>query len=243
MTQEIVHEWNGEKTETVQSMVLRWHVKEVAEDGTASIEQSVRRLKMSIGDRILIDTANAEPEENDSPIAARLRAIMRVRFTAQTTPRGEILQVQFDPEVLDRLRDQLGLDEKTVQSTFAKESLLFPIRAVDVGGTWTSTTRSTLDGVGEIITSTTYQYVGDESVNGVNLSKFKITPAFQLSDESRALVKQEGDSTLWFDYEQGQLIRMVSHQQFEIKKVQGDSPSMQKNSVRTTLQFSEATEK
>jgi hypothetical protein len=121
--------------------------------------------------------------------------------------------------------------------------LLFPIRAVDVGGTWTSTTRSTLDGVGEIITSTTYQYVGDESVNGVNLSKFKITPAFQLSDESRALVKQEGDSTLWFDYEQGQLIRMVSHQQFEIKKVQGDSPSMQKNSVRTTLQFSEATEK
>lgn len=237
MTQEITVESNGKRTQTLQTISLRWEVKEVAKDGTAAIDQSVCRMKWSVGDKLLIDTDDPEPQENDTPVAARMRSLMRVRFTAQTAPRGEILNVQFEPEVLDRLRDQLGLDEKTVRNTFAQESLLFPIRALDVGATWTSTTLNTIDGIGEVTTTTTYHYVGDEEIDGRELSKFKITPAFQLSDAARALAKQEGDSTLWFDYERGQLVRAESVQRFEIKKKDGNAESLQRNSVKTTLRF------
>jgi hypothetical protein len=239
MTQEIVHEMNEKRTETSQTMWLRWHIKKVDENGTANVEQSVRRLKMSVDNKPVIDTDNPEPQEDDSPIAARLRALMRVRFTAETTSRGEIIGVQFEPEVLDRLRDQLGLDEKTVQQTFAQETILFPIRPLDVGATWSSTTQSPIEGLGEISTTTTYQYVGDEKIEGVTLSKFKITPAFQINESSRALAKQEGDSTLWFDRERGLMVRGISSQVFEIKKKEQTGESVQKNSVKTTIQFSD----
>lgn len=237
MTQEILHESNGKRAQTHQDLWLRWEVKDVANDGTAAIDQSVRRMKMSVADKLLIDTEDPEPQENDTPIAARMRSLMRVRFTAQTAPRGEILKVQFEPEILDRLRDQLGLDEKTVRNTFAQESLLFPNRALDVGATWTSTTLNTIDGIGEVTTTTTYHYVGDEEIDGRELSKFKITPAFQLSDAARALAKQEGNSTVWFDYERGQLVRAESNQRFEIKKKDGNAETLQRNSVKTTLRF------
>jgi len=242
MTQEIVHEMNEKRTETSQTMWLRWQIKKVDEQGTADVEQSVRRLKMSIDDKPVIDTDNPEPQEDDTPIAARLRALMRVRFTAETTSRGEIVGVQFEPEVLDRLRDQLGLDEKTIQQTFAQETILFPIRPLDVGATWSSTTQSLIDGLGEISTTTTYQYVGDEKTERVTLSKFKITPAFQINESSRALARQEGDSTLWFDRERGLMVRGISNQVFEIKRKDDkneNGESVQKNSVKTTIQFSD----
>jgi hypothetical protein len=137
------------------------------------------------------------------------------------------------------LRDQLGLDEKTVQQTFAQETILFPIRPLDVGATWSSTTQSPIEGLGEISTTTTYQYVGDEKIEGVTLSKFKITPAFQINESSRALAKQEGDSTLWFDRERGLMVRGISNQVFEIKKKEQTGESVQKNSVKTTIQFSD----
>lgn len=240
MKQEIVHELNGQRTETIQTLRLRWHVGKVAEDGTADVEQSVLRLKMSLAGKPLIDTDDPEPQEDDTPVAARLRSLMRVRFTAETTPRGEIVHVRFEPEILDRLRDQLGLDEKTVRETFAQESLLFPIRALDVGATWTSTAQKTLEGIGDVITTTIYQYVGDEDIDGVTLSKFKITPSFQLSESARALAKQEGDSTLWFNHERGELVRSVSNQLFEIKKKDGNAETVQRNSVKTSLEFFDA---
>lgn len=240
MTQETVHEINGKRTETAQTMWLRWHIKKVDENGTAEVEQSVRRLKMTVDNQLLIDSDDPEPQEEDSPVAARLRSLMRVRFTAETTARGEIIGIQFDPEVLDRLRDQLGLDEKTVQQTFAQEAILFPIRPLDVGSTWSSTARAPVEGLGDITTTTTYQYVGDETVDGITLSKFKITPAFQLNEASRALARQEGDSTLWFDRRRGLLVRGVSNQLFEIKKKEESRESVQKNTVKTTIEFSDA---
>lgn len=239
MTQEIVHELNGKRTETAQTLWLRWHVKKVDEKGLADVEQSVRRMKMAVDSQVVIDTDDPEPQENDTPIAARLRSLMRVRFIAETTPRGEIIDVQFDPEVLDRLRDQLGLNETTVRQTFTQESLLFPGRPLDVGATWSSTAVTPIEGIGEITTTTTYQYVGDDTIDGAKLSKFKVTPAFQINETARALVRQEGDSTLWFDRERGYLSRALSSQLFEMKKKDESGESVQKNTVKTTIEFSD----
>jgi hypothetical protein len=239
MTQEIVHELNGKRTESAQTLWLRWHIKKVDEKGLAEVEQSVRRMKMAIDNQVVIDTDDPEPQENDTPIAARLRALMRVRFIAQTTPRGEIIDVQFDPEVLDSLRDQLGLNETTVRQTFTQESLLFPSRPLDVGATWSSTARPPIEGLGEITTTTTYQYVGDDTIDGTTLSKFKVTSAFQINETSRALARQEGDSTLWFDRERGYLTRGLSSQLFEIKKKDESGESVQSNMVKTTIEFTD----
>jgi hypothetical protein len=164
-----------------------------------------------------------------------------------TTSRGEIIDVQFEPEILDRLKNQLGLDEETVRNTFTQESLEFPGRALDVGATWTSTSQTMIQGIGAVKTSTTYQYVGEETIDGVAVDKFKITPAFQLDDPSRALVKQEGGSTLWFDRQRGRMFRAISEQEFEIKPsdesaVPGQKSLLQKNSVKTVVQYSDATE-
>jgi hypothetical protein len=240
MTQQIVHEFNGKRTETKQTLWLRWHVQSADEHGIAQVEQSVRRLSMAMNEQLLIDTDDPEPQEEDTPIASRLRSLMRVRFVAQTTPLGEIGMVQFEPEILDRLRDQLGLNETAVRQTFAQESLRFPDRPLDVGATWSSTATSTIEGLGEIETTTTYQYVGDETNDGRTLSRFKITPAFQLNETARALAWQEGDSTLWFDRERGLLVRVISHQVFELKKKEAAGDSVQKNDVKTTVEFTDS---
>jgi hypothetical protein len=247
MTQELVNELNGKRVETDQLLRLRWHIKEVYENGSAAVEQSVRHLRLRSGGQVLIDSGDSEPQETDAPITARLRSMLQVKFTAVTTSRGEIIDVQFDPEILERLRNQLGLDEETVRNTFTQESLQFPSRALDVGATWTSTSQTMIQGIGAVKTSTTYQYVGEEEIDGLSFDKFKITPAFQLDDPSRALVKQDGSSTLWFDRERGRMFRAISEQEFEIKRNDesadpGQKSMQQKNVVKTVVQYSDANE-
>lgn len=239
MTQEVANEMNGKKTDVVQELTLRWTIKSVLENGNASIEQSVRALKSSSGGKLLLDAEDAEPQESDLPAAARLRTLMRVRFTAETTPRGEIVDVLFDPEVVDRLRDQLGLDEDTVRQSFAQESLSFPSQAIDVGFTWVVTSKTPVQGVGFVNTSTTYQYVGSETIDGKSLDKFKVTPSFQLDDDARAMVQQEGSGTIWFDRELGRIHRSETKQSFEWKRELNGKPISQKNEVTTRVQFGE----
>lgn len=244
ISQELTNETNGKRIETQQSLRLRWHVKEVYENGSAAVEQSVLHLQLKSGGQTLIDSDDPEPQESDTPITARLRSLLRVKFVAETTSRGEIIDVQFEPEILETLRNQLGLDEDTVRATFAQESLEFPARALDAGATWTSTSQTMIQGVGPVRTFTTYQYVGKEEVDGLPLDKFKITPSFQMDDPNRSLVKQDGGSTLWFDRERGRMHRAVSQQEFEIQRSEENGSAataklVQKNSVKTTVEYSD----
>jgi hypothetical protein len=239
MTQELVNESNGKTTQSSQELTLRWTIKNVLEDGTAEIEQSARRLVFRMGDRVIIDAEQSDADNGDSPAASRLRTLLKVRFVTQTSPRGRTLQLRFEPEVLEQLRDQLGLDEATIRQTFSQESLVFPEAPLDVGSTWTAKSQTPVPGFGMVKTFTTFQYVGPETLEGRQVDKFKVSPSFQLEDADRSMSRQEGSGTIWFDRELGRIARAESLQEFELNKDNAGKPMAQKNTVKTTFRFSE----
>ncbi len=240
MTQEFSTVLQSKTVRTSQELMLQWDVLKVLEDGSAEIEQSLKRLVVREGDKVLLDADRAESPANDSILGQRLRALLKVRFVTRMSARGEILEVRIEDSMKEWLRDRLGLDESTVQQTFSQENLAFPTQPLDVGASWTSSSQSPVPGLGTMQCATTFQYVGPETIQGQPLDKFKTSPAFRLEDPKRTLLRQEGSGSIWFDRDRGRIDHAESTQTFDIRLNDSDSTSEpQSNTVTATIRFSD----
>jgi hypothetical protein len=97
----------------------------------------------------------------------------------------------------------------------ANGSLKFPSKAIGVGENWPAQYELDMPPFGKLIVNTTYQYLGEEIVNGKKLDRIKATTAVKAADgvgNSRLKLKsQESTGMIWFDNTRGS----IDHSEFK----------------------------
>ena len=98
-----------------------------------------------------------------------------------------------------------------------------PIR---VGDDWQQKYEIEMQALGKFSVTTTYQYLGEEVVNGVTLDKIRATTALRsVSADDKAgikLNKQESLGTIWFNNVLGCIDHSEFHQDISMEVLQGE---------------------
>ena len=226
-TQEISTSINNRPKTVSQSLSMDWNIVSVETDGTAIIDQVVKDLQVQIDGVVVFDSKKPTRSDAEEKIADRFQSIIGQKITAKQSPLGEIAYLNTPQSTPDLLRSQ------------APESLLlFPEKPISVGSSWITEATRTIELIGKLHTTNTWQYVGLEPNEGKKLHRFRVTPSFQIDDESqRELTRQEGSGNVWFDSDKGRIERSEIIQAVDWKRTEGDLQIVQKYSTKTTSQF------
>ncbi len=204
------------QTQTIQATNITWTVKELAPDGVASIEQMINRVQLEVkstAGNFVIDTNNSQPLGGLAESMAKgIRPLAGCRFVVKTKPSGEVADVIIPTEVAKGLNE---LSTAGLREIAANGSLKFPSKAIGVGENWPSQYNLDMPPFGKLVVTTTYQYLGEEIVNGKNLDRIKATTAVKAADgasNSRLKLKsQEASGMIWFDNTRGS----IDHSEFK----------------------------
>ncbi|MBM3967344.1 MAG: hypothetical protein FJ308_20110 [Planctomycetes bacterium] len=230
-TQEISTSINNRPKTVLQSLTMDWKITSVEADGTATIDQVVKDLQVQIDGVIIFDSKSPSRSDAEEKIADRFQSIIGQKITAKHTPRGEITYLDPPEQTPDLLRTQPP-----------ESLLLFPEKPISVGSSWITEATRRIDLIGTLKTTNTWQYVGLETFENKPLHRFRVTPSFQLDDESqRELTRQEGSGNVWFDSDKGRIEKSEITQSVDWKKPVADMKIVQKYTTKTTSQFHDAT--
>lgn len=229
-TQEISTSINNRPKTVLQSLTMDWKITSVEADGTATIDQVVKDLQVQIDGVVIFDSRSPSRSDAEEKIAGRFQSIIGQKVTAKHTPRGEITYLDPPEQAPELLRTQ------TPESL-----LLFPEKPISVGSSWITEATRTIDLIGTLQTTNTWQYVGLEPYENKQLHRFRVTPSFQLDDESqRELTRQEGAGNVWFDSDKGRIEKSEIIQSVDWKKPIADIQIVQKYTTKTTSKFHDA---
>jgi hypothetical protein len=202
-----------------QTTEMSWTVEDVQEDGTARIVQSIDRIKMDLTAPPNVDFQydSASEEEPTGALAnmikPTLEAIVGAKFTVTMNSRGQIKEIQVPQEVVEAAQkapNAAQMGEMFTKEGFEKmvrQSLLtFPEGELKPGREWTETMEVPVPGMGgQQTVKTTYQYVGQEDVDGQTLDAFSVSQSMEFGDGAgpaggKISVKdQESTGKLFFD--------------------------------------------
>ena len=204
------------QTQSIQVTNITWTVKELSLDGLASIEQMVNRVQLEVKSttgNFVIDTNNPQPLTGLAESMAKgIRPLAGCRFIVKTKPSGEVAEVIIPKEVSEGLNE---LSTAGLREIAANGSLKFPNKTIDVGENWTAQYDLDMPPFGKLTVSTTYQYLGEEIVNGKKLDRIKATTAVKaaegLSNSGLKLKSQESTGMIWFDNTRG----IIDHSEFK----------------------------
>ncbi len=146
-----------------------WTVKEVAEDGTGTLEISFDHIKFEsenpmAGKTTFDSKAEDAKEKRKDPRVAPLAAMLGKSFTMQMTPRAKVVKVTgFEAMMKDALEGNPMWE--MMKEIFSDESMAekmqataceFPEGAVKVGDTWKHSGKMNLGLMGSLTISGTY---------------------------------------------------------------------------------------
>jgi hypothetical protein len=203
------------QTQSRQTTNITWTVDDVASDGLATIEQKINRvqfdLKSALGN-FTIDTSNTQKLTGlAEDMAKGIRPLAGSSFMVKTKLNGEVAAVEIPEEVSKRLDE---LSKAGLREIAANGSLKFPTKPIDVGENWPAEYELDMPPFGKLVVSTTYQYLGDETVGGRILDRIKATTAVKVKDPTAnsglKLTSQEGGGMIWFDNTRGS----IDHSEF-----------------------------
>ena len=225
------------QTQHHQISNITWTVKEIAPDGQASIEQLVKRVQLDLkspaGD-FQIDTNNNQPLSGVGELMAKgIRPLAGARFVVKTKPSGEVSDVVIPDDLLKNLNE---LSVAGLKEIAANGTLKFPAKAIGVGESWPAQYELEMPPFGKLIVSTTYQYLGEETVGGRILDRIKATTAIKVADaignSGLKMESQESGGIIWFDNTRGSIDHSEFKQEISIK-VDGPSTDPAKPSTKT----------
>ena len=210
------------KTQQLQISNITWTVKEIAPDGQAFIEQLVKRVQLDLkspAGNFQIDTNNNQPLTGIGELTAKgIRPLAGARFVVKTKPNGEVSEVAIPDDVLKNL-DELSV--AGLKEIAANGTLKFPAQAIGVGESWPAQYELEMPPFGKLIVSTTYQYLGEETVGGRILDRIKATTAFKVADaignSGLKMESQESGGIIWFDNTRGSIDHSEFKQEISIK--------------------------
>ncbi len=210
------------QTQQLQVSNITWTVKEIASDGHASIEQLVKRVQLDMkspAGNFQIDTNNNQPLTGIGELMAKgIRPLAGARFIVKTKPSGEVSEVVIPDDVLKNLNE---LSVAGLREIAANGTLKFPSKAIGVGESWPAQYELEMPPFGKLIVSTTYQYLGEETVGGRILDRIKETKAIKVADaignSGLKMTSQESGGIIWFDNTRGSIDHSEFKQEMSIK--------------------------
>ncbi|MFO0904707.1 MAG: hypothetical protein U0939_17000 [Pirellulales bacterium] len=201
---------------------LVWNVTNVAEDGTATITQSIRRLKVRVdlppADPLEFDSeALGKPTGDEQALADSLRPLIGPAWTLELGARGDLRKAEASPEltaafaqagVNGRLRQWFSTTE---QGGFLKALFVaLPEGAVEPGASWESRSE-TKSSLGPVAVQMTYKLRGPETRDDRPLQIVDVVGQVKLGDQAagagarRTLKSQKMEGELAFDAAAGRL--------------------------------------
>ena len=208
------------QTQSIQTTNVTWTVREISSDGIASIEQMINRvqldLKSSAGNFAIDTNDNNSLTGLGESVAKGIRPLAGARFVVKTKTNGEVTEVIIPVDVSKKLNEGSGaLSEAGLREIAVNGSLQFPTKSIEVGENWTSQYQLDMPPFGELIVSTTYQYLGEENSSGKVLDRIKATTAVKVADATNnsglKLTSQDSGGMLWFDNARGS----IDHSEFK----------------------------
>lgn len=226
------------QTQQLQISNLTWTVKEISPDGQATIEQLIKRVQVDLKSPIgnfQIDTNSNQPLTGiGESMAKGIRPLVGARFLVHTKANGEVSDVIIPEDVLKNLNE---LSTAGLKEIAANGSLKFPSKAIDVGESWPAQYELDMPPFGKLIVSTTYQYLGEESVGGRILDRIKATTAVKLADplsnSGLKMKSQESGGMIWFDNTRGSIDHSDFKQEMSINVVTKSGTETKQNIKQT----------
>lgn len=230
------------KSSTQQVIEQTWHIKLVADDGTADIGLTFDRLRIKYdtpSGLLQIDSAadNAGPDEL-AEIAGTLRTLTGAELLVRITPLGEIAEVVLPQAIREHLESarasqelQTTISEDGLKSMIAQSTVVVPERKLQPGDTWESQ-RGQL-GAKMVLN---YQYAGLEPMSNPATSTINISGKITLDDQPVPelrirLAGQEVKGVIHFDAEAGRLQDLEMTQKTAIDITSGDTTGRQEVQV------------
>ena len=214
---------------TQQKTEMSWTVLDVLEDKSARIEQAVTRIvfeMQSPGLTFVIDTNDKKPLTGvAATMASSFNSIAGTRFVVSTKPSGEIIEWSVPDETKKKwIEEKGGLSESGMKELSMNSTMQLPEIPIRVGDDWQQKYELEMQALGNFSVTTTYQYLGEEVVNGVTLDKIRATTALRSANvEEKAgikLNKQESLGTIWFNNQIGCIDHSEFHQDIAMDVLQ-----------------------
>lgn len=245
------------KSSADMEMLMNWQVQRVAQDGSAELKQSIRRLKMSMqtpGSKpVSYDSASPTPPEGlAKSLAGSIQPLVGVEFVQKMTDRGEIVDVRLSQQSAERL--QKSPESAQMQKLFSKDGLksllkqaatVLPDGPLKPGDQWTGSSVAESP-VGRLVMNNTYTYRGVDNVKGRALDRIDVNVKVNFQDSQNKLgfkvaVKgQQNQGRMYFDATAGRFAETVLKQKMILETTVGKQVHTQKLNTLMRMQFTSA---
>ncbi len=225
------------------AMVMRENVKEVAADGTASIEfvYESLRMEMNMGTEMSFDSTleGDDAKSNDAMLAKVCEPMLEAKILLKMSPSGQVTEFSGAKEMLAKAMEGIGRDGNgmALQRMFSEDSMrkmaevnLFPDKALNVGDTWKRSFEQAAPPIGTIAFALDNKLEGQETHGGSPCAEISIATKMSFTSDDTAehpmeanLDGSEGKGTMWFDTEHGRLLEFV--QSMDMKMAIGEQES------------------
>jgi hypothetical protein len=220
-----------------QTLSVVWQVIDVFGDGTATIEQSVERIRLKLDDPLGQVDYDSDRDDEPASLAALMapvfESILQESVRWSISPRGEVSDVAIPAALLEAVAESpLAKSLDQFASDVGVRGFLiprlpgFPEGEIEANHQWTETATSANQPSGAQTVETTYRFTGDEGSGSRTLATFAIGPAVTMAEqdgEAVALTSQDASGELRFNRTEGRL--ESSRWQIEIAIAAGEEES------------------
>ncbi len=242
-------------TNTSFIMTMGMFVKDLDDDGVASLEVSMNRFQMEMqvaGQKMAYDTDSDEvPEGIGQAFKQAFDPVMSMTYTIKMDTRGEIIDVEVPEESLKMLQAMPGMQQfgkmftkEAMQDMSSTGWLTLPEEALSVGDSWDMDSETNNPLLGKQVSAAHFTYEGSEEVDGKTLDKISMEMDMEFDGEVENDLNIKMDieditltGTFYFDAKQGKLDHSEIKQQMEANLEAGGQAMHQvmDGTVTTTL--------
>lgn len=255
---EITTPQGSQATSVDQSTEVGLAVDSVGDGGTASVTQTIERIKFSaqgmIGGPSEYDSSSDTPPQGAAALTAPLfDALVGSPMKMELSSRGEVRSLTVDPKLAETLKENpmaksMGalMSEEGLRQMASQSAMLLPEARPEPGESWTSTVEMPIPGVGVQRVVTTYTYDGKREVEGDNLEviKTQIEASVQPSDPPGAMAitfsEQQSQGEVLFDSEAGRPVASSLEHQFTMNMNPMGQQVTSKTKQKVTTKWSPA---
>ncbi len=167
-----------------QLMDMTWEVAEVAADGSATMNQTIDRVRMEMtlpqGPAIKYDTESPDKAPGTEMLAKMFDAMVGKPFVLRVTPLGTVEDFKAPAGMLEALKNspmaQAGgmFSEDGLKQMISQSMLPLPEKAVSEGTTWEKKAEVQTPPFGKQMTTTEYKFVGPQDRDGKKLDRIDV---------------------------------------------------------------------
>lgn len=220
----------GTTMENTIGFVLHEDVKEVAADGTASLDVGYEAMRVDVdtgmGTRMSFDSTltGDDVKANDPMLTKVAKQMLEAKLHMKLEPSGHVGEIVGMKELLAKVTDDLAPDMtgQMLKRMFSEDSLrkmvevnVFPDKALVLGDTWKRNFEQAAPPIGTLKFAVDNKLTGQEDHGGSSCAKIAMTTKMTLgSDDSSAsamsatMDESKGEGTMWFDTKRGRMVEV-----------------------------------